>query len=835
MRRWATAALFCAAVVTVAAAQSPVSSLSQLYQQLERPPLAQGATVAEAAFSWAGLRFLLQNGELVLTAPVAGQVTAAVFTGHGVLQVLSPNPIERQQMERFTGRSEIAVGFTQAVFRFADGGLFQGVLGKLSFGSRPSDRNAEHILEDRAQAIEARGSPALVRLLQALQAGPASHLLLAELKMQDGHWLSVQFDPTLPEPLRVFAWAEIPNAGGAAYPDVWTQFAPGGEPPQPPPLRLDDYRLNLELSGGLDLDAAARFRVATANSGRGDDRVDSGEARSRSRGGVAYQVPTHRRQAMLRLPSPLDRFGAADGAATPGAPETPAFRGGSYGSGRGRSPRVWEAQASEPILLLSLDRALRLESVATAAGAPLEWLQPRHGDWVAVRLPPTPGRPIELELRYRGKPPLLRDPDNNATSLPGWVPTALALPGAPPAAPAHFDLHFTANRKYLLLATGERVAIPVPAGDNVSSEWRSPSPLRAAGFAVGESQLTERTLALADGRSLPLQLAVPRRRDPEALTPLAGAKLTDILNFMGTYFGPYPYPALAATVSAAEPPDPLPMLVTLDPQAFLDTTPDLTQVAPAASVAGQWWGAWTAPATPQDEWLIAGLRAASGLLYQQTRSGPEASLPMLRQWRQALLQPARLTGHIPVLAGPLSLGAARLGSNLDDGGQLLTLKGAYAIYMLRQMMLEPNRPNPDAAFIAMMRDFSAHDGGHSVTSAEFQAVVEKHMTPLMNLDGNHKMDWFFRPLLQGTGVPQLTFHAEAAAAVKGIAQVKLTVDNPQHWRGLLPVYFFQNANAWLRGMMPVTQDHQTLTVPVPFAPQYVEANHFLDMLVEVRQ
>jgi len=811
--RPAAAMAVAGAALAVLSARAPAQAptLRQLLQQLARSSLTQAAPVANRAFSWAGLRFLLEDGQVALSAPVEGKVTAAVFTGHGVLQVLPPNAIERQQMERFTGRSQIAAGFTQAVFRFADATLFRQVLGQLRFGPLRSGHNAEAILDDRSQALAARGSPALARLLQAIEAEPASQLLLVELKLGDGHWLSAQFDPTQPEPLRVFAWTPIPDAAGPKYldqyPDVWTQFAPSGPAPPPPrggraalpageigaapakrsadlgprgpqvdasksgtraagalgpaptnvPPRLDHYRLSLQLSGGLDLDAAARLQVIAGTGG-------------------------------------------------------------------------------ERSLLLGLDRGLRLASLASA-GAALHWLQPRHADWVLVRLPQplAPGQSLALQFRYRGKAPLLRDQANGATSLPGWYPAPLALPGAPPPAPASFDLRFSVDRKYQLLATGERLALPQPAKSSLTNAWRSPAPLRAAGFAVGESQITARLLRLADGRSLPLQLAVPRRGDPDALTPLAGAKLTDILNFMATYFGPYPYPSIAATVSSAQPPEPLPMLVTLDPQAFLDATPDLTQLAPAASVAGQWWGAWTAPASVHDEWLIAGLQAASGLLYQQVRSGPDASLPLLRQWRQALLQPSRFSGHVPILAGPLTLGAARLGSHLDDGGQLLALKGAYILYMLRQMMLEPGHPDPDAAFIAMMRDFTARYGGRDVTSAQFQAVVERHMTPLMNLAGNHKMDWFFRPLLDGAAVPVLTFHAQSAPAAKGVAQVQLTVENPQHWRGLLPVYFFRDPHTWLRGIMPITQDRQSLTLPLPFVPQYVEANHFLDMLVEVRQ
>ena len=170
-----------------------------------------------------------------------------------------------------------------------------------------------------------------------------------------------------------------------------------------------------------------------------------------------------------------------------------------------------------------------------------------------------------------------------------------------------------------------------------------------------------------------------------------------------------------------------------------------------------------------------------------------------------------------------------------SGRALLLIKGAYVFYMLQQMMANPRSPRPNAAFDAMLRDFVKTYGGRAVTGADLQAIVEKHMTPPMNLAGDHTMDWFFKPAIEGTNVPTLTFHATNAGAVKGVAQVRLTVDNPDGWVGLLPVYLFRDANTWVRGDMPITRRQVTLTVPAPFVPQYVEADHMLDMLVRVRQ
>ena len=53
----------------------------------------------------------------------------------------------------------------------------------------------------------------------------------------------------------------------------------------------------------------------------------------------------------------------------------------------------------------------------------------------------------------------------------------------------------------------------------------------------------------------------------------------------------------------------------------------------------------------------------------------------------------------------------------------------------------------------MMQDFVKTYGGRSATTEEFKAMVEKHMTRDMDLEGNQKMDWFFNEYVYGTQLP----------------------------------------------------------------------------------
>lgn len=453
---------------------------------------------------------------------------------------------------------------------------------------------------------------------------------------------------------------------------------------------------------------------------------------------------------------------------------------------------------------------LRLDPRLRVTGANLPWYQPAApGNWIYLELPEA-GAATPVTLEYAGAA-LEADPSaRDWATAPGWYP---APDGAEFGGPEHFQLAVQA---------GERAALESAAEG------------RSAGFTVGEDAVETRTLKLADGQPLQVTVAAPKRDDPEALTALAGTKLVDVANFLAGLTGSRPYAQEKLAVTSA-PAVALPGLVSFDPRSFLGLDAAATQFAPALTVATQWWETAATPATVHEEWLAAGLSEVSALLYQESRYGVMASRGTVEAWRHYLQTPGEGSHRPPLASGPLWLGAERLTAPHEDGEALLESKAGAELYMLRQMLWQPQSPAPDAGFTALLHDLMRRYAGRAITNAEFQALAEAHMTPAMDLDRNHKLDWFFQPLLYGTGVQILQFHAAMGTDAKGGAQVTLTVDNPGHWRGLLPVYIFRDRASWIRGLMPVTHDHETLVVPVGFMPQYVEANYLEDMLVGVRQ
>ncbi|HEY8056503.1 MAG TPA: hypothetical protein VIE13_11400, partial [Terriglobales bacterium] len=450
-----------------------------------------------------------------------------------------------------------------------------------------------------------------------------------------------------------------------------------------------------------------------------------------------------------------------------------------------------------PGLLLRLDPDLHVVSAGVA-----EWLQPDGADWVYIA--GYAGQPSTVDLRYHGTPPAVIAGDGGVVTG-DWFPQ---LWDVNPAPPATFDLHFAPQSRYQILAGASTGAGPSAATPHVplmlARAWgpKTPSPNCAwpqAGFVAAPGQLSTQTLSLASGAPLTLTMLAPDDKKLQLLAPLAGARLLDILNFLSARFGPYPHATAAlwldGPVGGVEPPVP----------GVIAFSPDNASLQDAQAAAGQWWGAWMRPAAPGDAWLTQGLRAAAGLLYAITRDGSDSALPVLRAWQQLI---AGQGGR-----GPISLGPDRLGPG--DAALLPEIKGAYAMYMLRGLMFDASAPDPDAAFTALLRDFAQRHAGEAVTTREFEAAAERHMTPAMDLDRNHSLAWFFAPLLASTSVPVLRFHADSQSATQaGATHLSFTVDNPDGWRGLLPVYVFRDRDHYIRGLMPITSAHNTLSLTV---------------------
>ena len=127
-------------------------------------------------------------------------------------------------------------------------------------------------------------------------------------------------------------------------------------------------------------------------------------------------------------------------------------------------------------------------------------------------------------------------------------------------------------------------------------------------------------------------------------------------------------------------------------------------------------------------------------------------------------------------------------TGFDIYQNLVYPKGAYILHMIRMMMWSPK--DGDARFKATMHDFVSTYSLQAATTEDFKAIVEKHMSPAMDLDGNHTMDWFFRRVRLRHDLP--TYHFEGTATPSGDGwslHLKLTQSGvPAEFKMLVPVY-----------------------------------------------
>src|SRR3989442_5964652 len=57
---------------------------------------------------------------------------------------------------------------------------------------------------------------------------------------------------------------------------------------------------------------------------------------------------------------------------------------------------------------------------------------------------------------------------------------------------------------------------------------------------------------------------------------------------------------------------------------------------------------------------------------------------------------------------------------------------------------------PYTTLFRSMQEFCKTYENKAASTEDFKAIVEKYMTRAMDLEGNHRMDWFFRQYAYGT-------------------------------------------------------------------------------------
>ena len=734
--------------------------------------------------------FQLRSGNICFLKAVNGRTTGAIFVGDGRLLLDPPLPSEQASLSVLTREKEYSESFDHMVLRFTD-----NTYEELKRSSKPGTGGCDQEFLHRSQLATRKDLHYNLdaRILQDILSSEAGGLFVAFIhgKHYDGKTMFI-IDPH-------------------GVPDL-----------QPEEVAL--------LTHGADkFGVWASFHLAP--------EYATGVASSSQKNGVI--LIDHQ-----QLDTTIEKNGRLDGKATVSfAAQTQGVR----------------------VVPFKLFPTLRASSVTGPNGETLNFVQEDKMDdpdfWVVLPKALSKGEKYSLNIVYGGKEAVLAEGSGNyyPVAREDWYPnSAYGLLGEY----TNYDMTFRIPKGMQIAATGSKVS-ESNEGNHSVSVWKSEVPLTVAGFNFGAFKEVT-----ANIEKPPMTVeAYANTAPPDAAHdvvnqgPIGSLSTIQLskkalqegqfaLQIYSDYFGALPYKRLAMTQQTATNygqswPELvyLPISYLFDDTArhFLgmdDPTQYFTVVAPH-EVAHQWWGHDVGFSCYRDQWMSEGFAHMSASLYLQLvySKDPQKFAQFWRDQRRALVEKSK-EGYRPIDAGPVTLGL-RLSNGrqgFDIYRRLVYPKGAYILHMIRQMMYD--RKDHDQRFKDTMHDFVATYSGHAATTEDFKAIVEKHMTPQMDLDGNHKMDWFFNEYVYGTALPSyaFTYSFDNGAGGDIIMSMKLTQSGvTDKFRMLVPVYLELNDGSIIRLGSASPDGNSTIEQKVPLKglkqpPKRAMINYMGDVL-----
>ena len=325
-------------------------------------------------------------------------------------------------------------------------------------------------------------------------------------------------------------------------------------------------------------------------------------------------------------------------------------------------------------------------------------------------------------------------------------------------------------------------------------------------------------------------------------------EIANSLRVMESFFGPYPYKKLAVCNIPYSYGQGWPSLLYLSALSFLDSTQRnalgirdhsrITFAFRAHETSHQWWGHRVSWKSYHDQWLSEGFAEFSGILYTLYRKDPDEYFRLVRKDREDLLAKDR-EGVVYEQLGPIYAGY-RLSSSKHPGGYSTVVynKGGWVLHMIRMLLYDPrNEKDFDARFKTMMQDFTNTFHNQPASTEDFKKIVEKHMIPNMDVDGNGKMDWFFDSWVYGSGIPHYEFsYAVNPAAQQGqfVLQGVLRQSRvPENFRMIVPIFVRVDDRMTRLGWIPLVQAEKSFEVLLQFRPDKVTINEWEDALSTV--
>lgn len=739
------------------------------------------------------------SGTIDFMPKALGRVVMAVFSGEGVFHLKPELPLERNNIERLTGAAEISEEFKSAVLCFTD-----TTYEEIVKSAKPTDgiHGADVLKEFRSRMRRRNDRPR--SMMEALLGGESVANVEAEL-LGD-----------LYEPAQTLSFSAYFH--GKKHADLRFLIRPRGALPQlmsPEEVAVLYVDPGAEAEGIWYLTHLASEWKSGAASSMEDKRVAAMEH---------YRIET-----------------AIGGNDHMSSTCEIGFR--SLASG----PRV---------LKFALLPALRVTRVALD-GKDVAFIQESRKEdgsfYVILPSPVQKDEKHQLTFEYEGNKVVEKAGGGTfyVRARDSWYPNPNAF-----GEHSTFDLTFKVPKRYTLVSVGKLVK-EWKEGNSAATHWVSETPLAVAGFNYGDFKRKARTdetakYSFETYASSQAPDYLNGGPDGITLTPssMAESAMTDAQNAIRTlqpYFGPLPYGRIAIT----QQPDfsfgqSWPSLVYLPVSAFLDSTRRWQLLGQSAfkfanfieevtphEVAHQWWGHVVSWASYHDQWLSEGFADFSAGLYLQfVESKPERFLKYWDRQRKAVLDKNEF-GQAANDAGPIWMGL-RLDSrkNAWAYNHVVYSKGAYVLHMLRMLMRDEK--SGDAKFIEMMQDFVKTHYNANASTESFKAVAEKHMPQGLDLEGNQRLDWFFRQWVYGTEIPKYRLEysisqADGGWLVKGALTQSGVSDN---FLMRVPIYVEMDGKTIRLGLLLAhgNTTGQEFQVKLPKRPKRLFLNAWQDIL-----
>jgi Peptidase family M1 domain len=704
------------------------------YQQLRNLTLgAEAVTVSNFDLKRDAGTFHLHSGTVCFVIPVQGKVTGAVFVGDGHFVLDPRQESERKSLKLLTKEDEFSEHFTQAVLRFTD---------------------------STYDEIKKAGNST---------SGGCDAGLLKDSQNTTRHKFKNNLEA------RILEDVLSPEPGGLFY-----AFIHG--------KRYSDKEIyEIDPNWGSE---QVNFRTYEENKW---GHWASFNLSEHTRGSIGRLTQIEHQQ----LDATFEKSGKLQGKATA---DLVARRNGVR------------------VVPFDLFRPLRVQSV-TMNGQPLAFIQEDKNDDgnFAVILPKVlaKGDKFSITTTYEGKDAVVNTGGGNyfPVARDDWYPNN---PGSAFGEYALYDMTFRIPKGMKMAATGELVSESNEGGQNVTV-WKSEKPQTVAGFSFGrfkeeQAKLTKPeytiqsyandespdwvdALKLGGGGTLGSMSTTSLNKKALAEGELAVELYTE-------YFGPSMFKHMQLTQqTACDFGQSWPELVWIPICYYFDTTVrhqlgldwgdrGYWKVVTPHEVAHQWWGHTVGFASGRDQWMSEGFADMSASLFiSMTEKNQKKFIEFWNDERQLLLE-RDAQGFRAIDVGPLTMGYrannSRTGSNVTR--RLIYPKGAYVLHMIRMMMWD--RTTGDQNFKAAMQDFVRTYSGKAATTEEFKAMMEKHMTPEMDLEANHRLDWFFDEYVYGTALPTYKFDytLDKDAAGDAVLSFKVTQSGvDDKFRMLVPI------------------------------------------------